>query len=316
MIDGFLVHHISTIQEIIAVFDKNESLIDIFFQRKNALNLGEVVKAKIIAFNKLLKGYFALATDKNLSVFIPSNETYVLGETVCVEITKEARFGKDATGVFTDKEVFLPNLKKVVLEKYPFEFKNNFSLSSYIEEALDTTISFENGAELSVERTNAVWAIDVDSGKSTSSLFEINQKSISYIKRQIQLKNIAGMILIDFAGFKSVKEKAILLKDIKNAFKDDSRTKIYDFTKMNLLEIKRARTSASLFDVCYTKEGFKTFEYVCLCIKEMLLATRFGKPVLEMHPAYARLLPDEIKNYVQIKQNLNVQLDFFDLREE
>lgn len=315
MTDGFLVHHISSIQEIIAVFDKNESLIDIFFQRKNALNLGEVVKAKIILFNKLLKGYFALAIDKNLSVFIPSNESYAQGETVYVEITKEARLGKDATGVFTSKGEFLPNLKSVVLDKYPFEFKTNFLIVPHIEEALESSVFFENGAVLSIERTNAVWAIDVDSGKSNSALFDINKKAIPFIKQQIQLKNIAGMVLIDFAGFKSGKEKALLIKELKSAFQDDCRTKIYDFTKMNLLEIKRARTSASLFDVCYTKEGVKTFEYVCLCIKEKLLTTRLGKLVLEMHPQYARLLPDEIRNCVQVQQNLNVQLDFFDLKE-
>ena len=66
---------------IFAVYDNQEKLIDIFVQRTQMLNIGEVLKAKILSFNKTLRGYF-VQTSKNLPAFIPSNEKYNQGEFV------------------------------------------------------------------------------------------------------------------------------------------------------------------------------------------------------------------------------------------
>ena len=316
MSEYFLFHTQTSDQEIIVVFDQNEEPIEFFIQRKNALYLGEIVEGKITQFNKTLKGYF-VQTSKNTPVFVPSNQKHTQGQLVHVLITKEARQSKDATGSFTTEDPFCPNLKEEVLKKYPsFEFKNNINILPIIEESLDERIPFANGASLLIERTNALWSIDIDSGNSSLSLFEINQKAIPLIYKQIQLKNMAGMILIDFAGFKKAEEKSLLLKQIKNEFKTDSRTKIYDFSKMNLLEIKRASTSAPLIDVFYTKDGLKSPEYLNLCIYNQLLKCKHGKPLLEIHPSHAQYLTDEIKNNVVIQQNLNIKPDFFKLKEK
>ena len=316
MTAGFLFQTKTSSQEIITVFNTNEEPIEFFIQRKNTLNLGEITSGKITQFNKTLKGYFVL-TDKNISVFVPSTQKLSEGQDINVSITKEARLGKDATGSFTMDAPFCPNLKEEVLKKYPsFEFKNNIDILPVIEEALEETIPFAQGATLFIERTNALWTIDIDSGNSPFSLFEINQKAVSLIYKQIQLKNMAGMILIDFAGYKSSKDKNQLRKAIKNEFKDDSRTKIYDFSNLNLFEIKRARTSAALVDLFYTKEGLKKPDYINLCIREQLLKCKHGKPVLEIHPSYALYLTEEIKNNVVLQQNLNIKPDFFELKEK
>lgn len=313
---GFLSYTQTSDQEIIIVFNENEEPLEFFVQRKNALNLGEVIAGNITQFDKTLKGYF-VQTNKNLSVFVPSNQKFTQGQLVHVLITKEARQSKDATGSFTNEPVFRPSLKEEVLKKYPsFKIKNNINILPFIEEALENKIPFANGATLLIERTNALWTIDIDSGNSPFSLFEINQKALPIIAKQILLKNIAGMILIDFAGFKKYDEKTILLKKIKHEFKTDSKTKIYDFSKMNLLEIKRSRTSAALIDLFYTKDGLKTPEYINLCIMDQLLKCRHGKPILEIHPSYMQYLTEEIKNNVVIQQNLNVKQDFFDLKEK
>ena len=315
MTEAFLVHTHTSTQEIIAVFDKEENPIEFFVQRKKALNLDEIIEGKITLFNKTLKGYFVLTT-KGKSVFVPSNEKYTEGQSVHVKITKEARLGKDATGVFTNEDIFTPNLKEIVLNKYPLGFKNNINILPFIEESLENIVPFANGASLLIERTNALWTIDIDSGNSPFSLFEINQKAIPLIAKQIILKNISGMILIDFAGFKTTKDKDLFLKEIKKHFKEDNRTKIYDFTRLNLLEIKRARTSTSLYDLFYSNNGIKTPEYINLYIQLELSKCRHGKPILKIHPSHISYLPDEIKNNVQIQQDLNIQPDFFDLKEK
>lgn len=313
---GFIVQQKSSAQEIIAVYDNQEKLIDVFVQRTRMLNIGEVIEAKILSFNKTLRGYF-VQTSKNLPAFIPSKEKYNQGESVLIEVIKEARLGKDATGRFTSKDIYLPNLMEQVQKKYPFCIsKKSRKLSTDIEEALEKKIVLADNAALWIERTNALWTIDVDSGKSGQPLFELNKQAVEIIYQQIQLKNMSGMILVDFAGSKSQEEKKSLLKMIKNIFAGDERTKIYDFTKMNLLEIKRGRTSSSLFDLFYKADGLKKADYVNLLIKEALDSLKGGRVVLEIHPSQLSFLEEEVKTNVQIKTNLNVQPDFFDLKEK
>ena len=315
MSTGFIAHFKTSSQEVISIYNSDEKLVDIFVQRARKLNLNEIIAGNISSYNKTLGGYF-VQTSKNQPIFIPSKEKYTIGQAVFVEVTKEARLGKEATGTFTLKEPYLPNLVEIAQKKYPFPIKTVYQISEDIEDALQSTIPFADGALLLIERTNALWTIDVDSSKSTLPLQEINKLAIPIIAEQIKLKNLSGMILIDFAGFKSQTQKKELLSSLKMQFRLDEKTKIYDFTKMNLLEIKRARTNASLFDLFYTPDNKKTPDYINLLIKEKLTQIKTGYPVLEIHPAQIPFLDEEIKKSVKIKNNLNIETDFFDLKEK
>lgn len=310
----FFAQYLSENLEIICVFDKNETPIEFFIQQKERLNIDEVVSAKVVSYNKVLKGYF-FETSKKASVFVPSTDKLSEGQMHHILILKEARLNKDATGKITTDEIYCPNLKEKVFQKYgPLVELQSIKWGNLIEEALESTIPFSTGANIVIERTNACWTIDLDSNKSTQSFAQLNKEALPHIAKEIILKNMSGMILIDFIGSKSFKEKQALLQEFKPLFQTDSRTRIYDFSKMNLLEIKRKTTSTPLIDVFYDKNGNKTPLYVLLLIKEALKNIK-QKCILTIHPSLLPFLTDDIKSLVNVETNLNFKSDFFELKE-
>ena len=314
MTPTFFAHYISENQEIICVLDKSETPIEFFIHRKNQLNLDEVVSGKVTSFHPSLKGYF-ITTNKEKQIFVPTDKPLEEGKTVNVLVTKEARLEKEATGQLTDAPISTTNLKQVVAKKYPTATQQiTIDWSSLIEESLDKEITFTNGASLIIERTHACWTIDIDSGKSDLPFNKINKLALELIFKQIQLKNMSGMILVDFIGSKSFKEKQTLLKEIKPLFQSDNRTRIYDFTKMNLLELKRKTTSASLIDLFYTKKGNKTTDYLLLLIKTKLMQQK-TKCCLKIHPSLLPSITNEIKSLADIVTDLNIQPNDFELKE-
>lgn len=315
----FLIYKKLAQQEIIA-FIQNDILKNIYVYRQQTLSLNDLVNGKIVIHNPLLRGYFVL-TDSDLSVFVPSQKTYCEGQNVLVKITKEARLGKDATGCFIDTAP--------IVEPTPFsqqisnqfnlplsdETQTDYRLRDLIDEALEKKIFFADGAELMIERTQALWSIDVDSAKSQLSFEKLNQKAIIEIAHQIILKNLSGVILIDFIGFKTKKEQASLLKSLKSAFQNDTRTKIYGFTSLGLLEIRRTRTTSALADVFLLPDGTKHPLYSIFLIEESLLKTKSGKITLKINQVLQPYLTETILKLAQVEIVPESASDFFEVIE-
>lgn len=308
-------------QKILTVM-KNDGMPFYFrIQRENMLNFGEVISGKIIQKNETLRGYF-VKTDKKsrvdmcCSVFIPTNEKLKEGDSVFVEITKEARFGKDATGRLTAETICrLPDITaNLPPEISPIENDTTNLTDSLIEEALEADIGLARGAEIHIERTNGCWCIDVDSATSLLSLREINAQAVELIAKQIILKNLSGIILIDFAGFKSKAEQEELVLQIKRLLKSDKRTTIYGFTRTKLLELKRMRTTASLIDLFLTPGGYMTPTALVPMIMRAVFKAKSGKAVLVVHPSVLPYLPQDISAYCDVQTNGNVAPDYFEVK--
>lgn len=309
-----LIHHSLENQELIAIFNNNDEIENIYVYRKNQLNFNDIVNGKIISFHPRLKGYF-VETEKGKNVFVPSNETLSEGTNVIVHILKEPRKQKEATGEFI-KTVEKPySFIEEIKKEHPFPETEISSLEPFIEEALEEKITFLNGASLTIQKTEALWSIDVDSGSSTHETTFINKSSVQHIFKQVQLKNMSGMILIDFIGSKRKSEKEALLKEIKQAFKNDFRTKIYSFSSLNLLEIKRKSQRSDVYDLFLTKNNYKHPLYVSYLIDRKIKNSKSGKRCLTIHPTQEKYLTKEIKQQTKIHLDLNVQPDYFELKE-
>ncbi|MFP3339122.1 ribonuclease E/G, partial [Micrococcus sp. SIMBA_131] len=97
-------------------------------------------------------------------------------------------------------------------------------------------------AALHIEETNAVTAIDVDSGgvrKMTKNQthFEVNLMAIDEIAKQLRLRNIGGMIIVDFLRVDE-KERQTLFAQMKKKENTDKRLKVAGFTKLGLFEMQ------------------------------------------------------------------------------
>lgn len=301
-------------QAIVTGFcDDAYSLQYLTVAQKNALNYQETVFAVVTDYHQTLGGYFAKAKE-NIPLFIQTKQKLSVGQSVSVQIVKEARENKAATGVLC-QEYKKVSTSNVAIENKDIENKDEIN-TALIEEALTKEIRFADGAVLHLERTNVCYVFDVDSAQSMQPLDKINESACMEIAKQVRLKNLSGIILIDFAGFKKSDEQKKLSTVLKESFKNDTLVHLCGFTKTRLCEITRKREAASLFDVFLTRTGEKNALFLSMEIQEKLEKKWYSMPILTVHPSLAAQLPAEFQHLCLIKTNITYSLNQYELEEE
>lgn len=156
---------------------------------------------------------------------------------ICGEHTRE-KDGKVPVRFYEDK--LLPLSKLYRLEKS-------------LEEALDRKVWLRSGGFLVIEQTEAFVSIDVNSGKfsdkkNTRETFrKINLEAAREIAFQLRLRNLSGIILIDFINMKEEDDKKELLRVLQNYLKKDPvKAAVVDMTPLNIVEVTRKKVEKSL----------------------------------------------------------------------
>ena len=128
-----------------------------------------------------------------------------------------------------------------------------YSVKSSLEKALREQIWLKSGASIVLQHTEALTVIDVNSGKNIikkemrENLLRINLEAAKEIAYQLRLRNISGIIVIDFLLAKE--DEAVLLKEFRTYLKDDPvKTDLIDMTKLGLVEVTRKKIKKSLRD--------------------------------------------------------------------
>lgn len=133
---------------------------------------------------------------------------------------------------------------------------NHFGIDREIEKALQKIVWLPNGAYLIVEQMETMTVIDVNTGKFTGkqnlqdTVFRTNEMAAEEIARQLRLRDIGGMILIDFINMKRREDKEKVRERLMIALQDDrTYTRVLGFTELGILEMTRKRKKHSLRDV-------------------------------------------------------------------
>ncbi|SHN08790.1 ribonuclease E/G [Gracilibacillus kekensis] len=128
-------------------------------------------------------------------------------------------------------------------------------MQHWLIEAIEPVVRTPNGITLSIEQTEALTVIDIDSSRFSSrqnkqdTVFLINQQAIPYCAEEIQKRNLSGIIMIDFLKM-GKKEETALLKQMKAALKEDPiSTEVFGFTRLGLMEITRKRERTGLLQL-------------------------------------------------------------------
>lgn len=127
-----------------------------------------------------------------------------------------------------------------------------YSLESKMKTALDSKVWLKSGGYLVIEPTEALTVIDVNSGKCESgkeaqdTYRRINLEAAKEVAFQLRLRNLSGIIIVDFINMRSQDDNDMLLQALKNYVKRDRITTIVDMTPLGLVEITRKRTSKPL----------------------------------------------------------------------
>ncbi|MDE5700408.1 MAG: ribonuclease E/G [Lachnospiraceae bacterium] len=136
-------------------------------------------------------------------------------------------------------------------DTYPLQ--KLYRVETQLDELLTKKVWLKSGAYLVIEKTEAMYVIDVNSGKNIAKkdtaeyIYQINLEAADEIMRQIRLRNLAGMILVDFINMEDSEKDLALLQELKIlAKKDRILTTIVDITALGLVEITRKKTTKSL----------------------------------------------------------------------
>lgn len=132
---------------------------------------------------------------------------------------------------------------KIEIDK---DILNKYSLSKQLKALENNRIWLKSGAFITIDKTEALIAIDVNSGKFIGkkdveeTIKEVNLEAAREISKQIRLRDISGIIIIDFIDMHIEKNKQEVIDEIiKCSKKDRSRVQVEEFTKLNLMEITR-----------------------------------------------------------------------------
>ncbi len=115
-----------------------------------------------------------------------------------------------------------------------------------IEALFQDYILLQHGGNLIIQETAALTAIDVNKGSDKRQKLALNMEAAYEVARQMRLRNLGGIVIIDFLKMNK-KEEALLLKELDNVtFNDPCTVQIHGFTKLGLMEITRKRRTAPL----------------------------------------------------------------------
>ncbi|MBN8262590.1 MAG: Rne/Rng family ribonuclease, partial [Xanthomonadales bacterium] len=143
---------------------------------------------------------------------------------------------------------------------------NRFQIESQIENAYERTIRLPSGGALVIDQTEALTAVDVNSARATKggdieeTAFNTNLEAAEEVARQLRLRDLGGLVVIDFIDMSSNKHQREVENRLQNALKyDRARVQLGRISRFGLLEMSRQRLRPSLGEasqiVCPTCEG-------------------------------------------------------------
>lgn len=167
-----------------------------------------------------------------------------------VIIDDEAAFAKASEYITS----FMPRGKTQLVryaDRVPLFSK--FEIEAQIDRIYDRTVSLPSGGSIVIDRTEALVAIDVNSGKSTrassqeETAVNTNLEAAREVARQLKLRDIGGLVVVDFIDMRHRKDRAQIEKTLKDALKNDkARTSVNAISPNGLLEINRQKIQQAL----------------------------------------------------------------------
>ena len=132
-----------------------------------------------------------------------------------------------------------------------------YGLESKLQKALQDKVWLDSGAYLVIQPTEALVSIDVNTGKAIAgkndteeTFFKVNCEAAIEIAAQLRLRNLSGIIIVDFIDMKKEEHKKQLLSLLKDELsKDHITTKLIDMTPLGLVEITRKRIRRSIYEL-------------------------------------------------------------------
>ena len=166
---------------------------------------------------------------------------------------------------------------------------DTFGVEDEIENALKPTVPLKSGGYLVLDQTEAMTTIDVNTGgyvgyrNLEETIYKTNQEAAQTIAQQLRLRNLGGIIIIDFIDMSDEEHRKQLMIAFERALeRDHAKTTLTEISSLGLIEMTRKRTTESLerrlcvpCPYCDGKGTIKSAETVCLEIfREIMRSSR------------------------------------------
>ena len=171
---------------------------------------------------------------------------------------------EEVTKIYVDNEMDLEKISNFIkgeenfkLEKYE-GYRNLFDFYGLEKELLKlrhNKVKLPCGGYIVIDKTEAMYVIDVNSGKNikensfNKTILETNLEAAKEIGKQIRLRNLSGIIVIDFIDMRDKNQKEIVMNALKESLKlDKGNVRIFPFTQLDLVQIARKRQGKSIYE--------------------------------------------------------------------
>lgn len=219
---------------------------------------------------------------EDLPLFMRSMRDFVRPELEKIRIDSRENFHKLHEFV----REFIPHLENM-LEYYPGErpIFDLYSVEDEIQKALGRKVQLKSGGYLVIDQTEAMTTIDVNTGAFVGhrnleeTIFKTNLEAAAAIVRQLRLRNLGGIIIVDFIDMDDPEHQRQVLRLLERSLeRDHAKTKLTGVTELGLVQITRKRTRESLEQIicepCHLCQGrgtLKTAESICYEVLRDLL---------------------------------------------
>ena len=225
---------------------------------------------------------------------------------------------------------FIPELENRI-EHYPGERPvfDLYSVEDEIQKALERKVPLKSGGYLIIDQTEAMTTIDVNTGAFVGhrnleeTIFKTNLESAQAIVRQLRLRNLGGIIIIDFIDMSDAEHKRQVLRALEKSLdKDHAKTNMCDVSSLGLVEMTRKRTRESLEHIlcepcpcCKGRATLRTPETVCYEIfREIIREARQFEAqeflVLAAHPVIDLMLDEESTSIAELEDFIGKPIRF------
>ena len=259
-----------------------------------------------------------LYRDLNLSLRVLRDFVHEETSRILVDSRETARkmleFGQD----------FTPNAAERI-EQYGGErpLFDLYGVEDEIEKALARRVDLKSGGYLVIDQTEALTTVDVNTGgfvggrSFDDTIFKTNLEAAQVIARQLRLRNLGGIIIIDFIDMETDEHKNAVLNEFRKALaRDRTYMTVNGFTQLGLVEMTRKRTRESLAHVlcepcpvCGGRSRLKTAQTVCYAILRELAreARQFGAReyrILAAQPVIDLFLDEESQSLAMLSDTI------------
>jgi len=204
-----------------------------------------------------------------------------------------------------------------------------YGVEDEIQKALSRTVRLKSGGNLVIDQNEAMTTIDVNTGAFLGShnqgetIFKTNLEAAKAIARQLKVRNLGGIIILDFIDMQDEEHQRQVLRTFTKALeRDPARTRISPISELGLVEMTRKRTRESLEQilcrecpVCLGRSSIKTPETVCYEIfrEIMRVARAFENSrllVMGAQEVVGRMLDEESDTLLNLEQLTGKSISF------